>query len=201
MQWGNPCFQQHQFDRAAVDKCGKSCRGTTLTQPCLGLGLCSSCAKSSSKERVDWVAGSRNTSHPLRLWKAVKPAGRTELISSIKTWLYLFQLPLQYIRHSHSPRAAASLTRMPTGKQGSWKRLEEVGRTAAVDPFTVSALTLEGHILPGAGHRAAAPTWSTAWPAAPPAHCRNSKPHLAASAMHSSDTEVTGQRSWAHFHP
>lgn len=37
--------------------------------------------------------------------------------------------------------------------------------------------------------------------AARPASCRNSKPHLAASAMHSSDTEVTGQRCWAHFHP
>lgn len=90
-----------------------------------GLGLCSSCAKSSSKEKVDWVAGSRNTSHPLRLWKAVKPAGRSELISSIKTWLYLFQLPLQYIRHSHSPRAAASLTRRQTGQLekagGSWQ--------------------------------------------------------------------------------
>lgn len=55
---------------------------------------------------------------------------------------------------------------MPSGKQVSWKSLEEGGKRAVADPFTVSAqspqssvLTLEGHILPGAGHKAAAPIW------------------------------------------
>lgn len=37
------------------------------------------------------------------------------------------------------PGAAASLTMMPSGKWVTWKSLEEVGRTAAVDPFSVSA--------------------------------------------------------------
>lgn len=88
------------------------------------LGLCSSCAKSSSKERMDWVAGSRNTSHPFRLWKAVKPAGRSELISSIKTWLYLFQLPLQCIKAQPQPQGSSLLNQ---GASWGTGQLEKAG--------------------------------------------------------------------------
>lgn len=129
MQWWNPCFQQHQSDRAAVLSVARELQGTN-SQPALlfhtpqaarqeiqlcthsssaGLGLCSSHGKSRFKEGLDWVAGSTNTSHPFRLWKAVKSAGKSELISSIKTWLYLFQCTLQYIKAQTSKPQGSSL--------------------------------------------------------------------------------------------
>lgn len=169
MQWWNPCCQQHQPDRAVVGKCGKSCRAPTLTQPCSGCqagqpgaGTQLQPGEEQFKERLEWVAGSRNTSHPFRLWKAVKAAGRSELISSIKTWLYLFQLALQNIKAQTSkPQGSSLLNHYAQWEMGQLGELGGSWHTAAVDPFTVPAqrphdtahITLQGHSLPCASLR------------------------------------------------
>lgn len=75
-----------------------------------------------------WLAGSRNTSHVFRLWKAVKPAGKSELISSIKTWLYLFELTLQYIKaHPSKPQGNSLLYHYAQWERGAvgkvWRKL------------------------------------------------------------------------------
>lgn len=79
--------------------------------------------------------GGRNASHPFTLWEAAQRAGRSELISSIKTQLSLFSCTLQQTLSAE--RQGHSLI-MSRGKWGSWKSWEKLGKTAASSSITLS---------------------------------------------------------------
>lgn len=89
-----PCPDVYPQVRAHAGQSGACTPAASASGSRAGLGFSGlKLLKSRSEERAKERPGGKNAFHPFMLRKAVKPAGRSALVSSIKTWLPLLTCP------------------------------------------------------------------------------------------------------------